>query len=319
MKKLYRQFPAYNKGFLKVSDIHQIYFEESGNPQGNPVIVIHGGPGSKSKPRFRKFFDPKKWRVVLFDQRGCGKSKPLGETKNNTTWDLINDIERIRKHLKVSKWVIFGGSWGSTLSLAYAKKHPTAIAGLILRSIWLCRKKDIRWLLIGKGLRIFFPDLWEWRVKSLEKLGIRVNNPLEQLHQKLFRGTKKEQKLATLIFQNWEGQFLKVDQKPKLMKENEVTEKHIAAKKILMHYVINDCFFKPNQLMKEINKLPKVPMVIIQGRYDVICPIDQAWRLYQALPHAKLEMVPAAGHHSSEPGIADKLIRYTDKFSNQAY
>lgn len=314
MKKPYPQFSSYNESFLKVSPNHEIYYEESGNPKGKPVIVFHGGPGSKSKPKYRRFFNPEKWRIVMFDQRGCGKSKPLGEVEENTTWDLVGDAERIRKHLKIDKWVVFGGSWGSTLGLIYAEKHPSAVRGLILRGIFLCRKRDIDWLMVGKELKRLFPDLWDWRVKNIKKLGIDINNPLKGLYQKLFEGDKKEQRLATTIFENWESQFLKVDQEPKLMKEKDVKETDIASKKILMHYVINNCFFKPNQLMEEIGKLPKVPTVIIHGRYDVICPIEQAWELHKALPKAKFEIIPASGHHSSEEGILSKLVEYTDKF-----
>ena len=314
IKKLYRQFPAYNKDYLQASNIHKVYYEESGNPKGKPVIVLHGGPGSKSKPKYRKFFNPKKWWVVMFDQRGCGKSKPLGEIKDNTTWDLVDDVEQLRKHLAIKKWGVFGGSWGSTLALAYAEKYPESVTELMLRGIWLCRKEDIDWLLVGKDLRRLFPDLWDWRVKNLNKLGIDVFNPLKGLYKKLFNGTKKEQKLATIIFENWEGQFLKVDQKPKLMKVEEVEDSDIASKRILLHYVVNNCFFKPNQLIKDINKLPKVPTAIIHGRYDIICPVDQAWKLQKVLPKAKFEIIPMSGHHSSEDGILSKLIECTDKF-----
>lgn len=315
MKKLFQQVPAYNEGYLKVSPTHEIYFEESGNPKGKSVIVFHGGPGSKSKPKYRKFFNPKKWRVVMFDQRGCGKSKPLGKIKDNTTWDLVEDAEKIRKHLGIEGWVVFGGSWGSTLGLAYSQKYPSVVTGMILRGIWLCRNKDIDWLLKGKELKNLFPDLWDWRVENLEKLGVNTSDLLNNLYSKLFSKDVKEQKLATIIFENWEGQFLKVDQEIKLMKIEEVKKADIASNRILMHYIVNNCFFKQNQLLNDIDKLPNVPTVIIHGRYDVICPVEQAWELHKVLPKARFEIIPASGHHSFEEGILSELVEETERFA----
>lgn len=316
MNKLYKQYPAYNKGYLQVSSIHKIYFEESGNPKGKPVVVLHGGPGSRSKPKYRRFFNPKKWRVIMFDQRGCGKSKPFGEIKDNTTWDLLEDIEKLRKHLKIKMWVVFGGSWGSTLGLAYAEKYPRVITDIILRGIWLCRKKDIEWLFGGEELKRLFPDLWEWRMKALNKIKVGRNDSLKRLFEMLKSKNEKTRKLAATVFNNWEDQFSKVGNTVQLLEPEDIDEKEIQSIKILMHYVINNCFLKENQLIKNAYKLPKVPTVIVHGRYDVVCPLDNAWELKKSIPNAILEIVPGVGHNSSEKGIQEKLIEYTDKFSN---
>ncbi|MFC1600621.1 prolyl aminopeptidase [Patescibacteria group bacterium] len=316
MNKLYKQYTANKKGFLQVSDVHKIYFEESGNPKGKPVIVLHGGPGSRCKPKYRRYFNPRKWRVVMFDQRGCGKSKPLGEIEDNTTWDLVDDIEKLRKYLKISKWLVFGGSWGSTLGLAYAEKYPSVVTGMILRGIWLCRKKDIEWLFGGEALRRLFPDLWERRAGAIKKLGAHDKNSMKILFGMLKGDREKDKKYVSAVFENWEGQFSKVGKAIRLFKQNEMTEREVVSNKMLMHYVLNNCFLQEDQLIKNAKKLPKVPMVIIHGRYDVVCPLDNAWDLKKAIPHATLEIVPGAGHHSSEKGIRDKLIEYADKFSN---
>ena len=315
MRKLYRQFPVRKEGYLKVSDIHRIYYQESGNPEGKPIIVIHGGPGSKSKPKHRKFFNPKKWRVIQLDQRGCGKSKPLGEVKENTTWDLVEDIEKLRKHLKVKKWVVSGGSWGSTLALAYTQTHPEVVEEIILYSIWLCRKKDVDWLIKGDELRRIFPDLFEKREDALKELKIESNHIIEGLHEKLFKGTKKEQKLASLVIDNWEGQFYAVAQKIKLMRYEDVDDELIASNRVLMHYFIDNCFFEENQLLKNARNIRNIRTAIVHGRYDVICPVEQAWELHKKLPNSVLEIALASGHRSNEIRMTDKIIKYTDKFS----
>lgn len=316
MNKLYKQYLAYRKCHLQVSSIHKIYFEEAGNPMGKPVVVLHGGPGSRSKPKYRRFFNPGKWRVIMFDQRGCGKSKPSGEIKNNTTTDLVEDTEKIRKYLKIKKWTVFGGSWGSTLGLAYIEKYPNTVSDIILRGIWLCRKKDIDWLMNGECIKRLFPDLWEWRVNAYKKLGIKEQNDFKALFQKLDSGTDKEKKMTVAIFENWEGQFSKIGKLARLVNPDNSDEKEKFANKILMHYIINNFFLKENELIENAYKFPKVPTVIIHGRYDVICPLDNAWELKKAIPHTEFKIVQLAGHNSSEKGTIDKIIEYTDKFSN---
>ncbi len=315
MNKLYKQFPAFKKGYLQVSDIHNIYFEESGNLKGKPVILFHGGPGSRSKPKHRRFFNPKKWRVIMFDQRGCGKSKPFGEIGENTAWDLIEDAEKIKSHLKIKKWAVYGASWGSTLAIAYAEKYPEVVTELMVSSIWLCRRKDNDWLFYGEGLRRHFPDLWDWRTMALKKLGLPAGFDSKKLFDILINGTEKQKKLVSAVFENWESQFYKVKQPVKLIESEDSKEEDITSNTILLHYLVNNCFFKENQLIKDASKLPKVRIVIIHGRYDVVCPVDNAWNLKKAIPHASLEIIPGAGHHRSERGMKDKIVEYTDKYS----
>lgn len=316
MRKLYRLFPVRKEGYLKVSDLHRIYFQESGTPKGKPVILLHGGPGSKSKPEHRKYFNPKKWRVIQFDQRGCGKSQPSGEIKENTTWDLVEDIEKLRGHLEIKKWVVYGGSWGSTLALAYSETYPKVVDKIILFSIWLCRKKDIDWLVSGDELRRLFPELHEKREHALRNLDIAPNNIIGGLHEKLFKGTKKEQKMTSMILENWEGQFYKVKQGLKLIKHEDVTDEMISNDRISMHYLINNCFFEENQLLNNTSKIKYIKTAIVHGRYDVVCPLEQAWELHKRLPNSVLEIAIASGHHSNEPNTADKIIKFTDKFAS---
>lgn len=315
MNKPYKQYPAYNKGYLPVSSIHKIYFEESGNPKGKPVIIFHGGPGGRSKPKHRKFFNPNKWHVIAFDQRGCGKSKPFGEVRENTTWDLLDDAEKIRRHLKIKKWTVYGASWGSTLAIVYAQMYPHVVTELIVNSIWLCRKIDIEWLYAGEELKRLFPDLWEWRISALKKVGVKEGVNFNVLFKKLNSGTDREKKLVSAIFENWEGQFYKIKQSVNIIRSEDPKGKDILSNKILLHYLLNNCFLKENQLIKNAYKLPKVPTVIIHGRYDVVCPLDNAWDLKKAIPHSQLETIPGAGHYSSEKGTIDKIIEYTDLFS----
>jgi len=314
MRKLYRLFPIRKEGYLKVSDLHSIYFLESGNPKGKPVILIHGGPGSKSKPEHKKFFNPKKWRVIQFDHRGCGKSRPKGEIKENTTWDLVEDIEKLRKHLKIEKWIVYGGSWGSTLALAYSETYPKVVEKIILFSVWLCRKKDVDWLVNGDELKRLFPDLYEKREETLKKLKIAQNSISTGLHEKLFKGTKREQKLVSMILENWEGQFYGVGQRVKLINRGEVTAEMTLNDRILVHYLVNNCFFEENQLLNNVSEIKNIKTVIIHGRYDVVCPFEQAWELHKRLPNSILEIAPASGHHSNEPYMADRIVKYTDKF-----
>lgn len=315
MNKLYEEFQAFNEGYLKVSDLHEIYYEEAGNPHGIPVVVLHGGPGSHCKPKYRQFFNPEKYRVIMFDQRGCGKSIPSGELRENTTQDLVSDIEKLRNHLNISSWMVYGGSWGSTLALVYAETYPSSVKALHLRGIWLCSKQDIDWFIFGNELKRFFTDLWDQRLRVIKELGLENINLLEGLYVKITRGSLTEQQQASLIIENWEGNLLNVGQDIILRKAEEITEYEVIANRILIHYLINNCFLSENQILNNIMKLPKVPSVIIQGRYDMICPFEQAYELHKALPYAVFEIVQNAGHHSTEPGIEEKIVEYTNKFA----
>jgi len=309
--KLYPTSKPFNSGYLQVSKLHKIYYEEVGNPKGKPILFLHGGPGTGTKPKYRKLFNPRKYRAILFSQRGCPKSEPLGEIRENTTWDLVDDIEKLRKHLGIDKWIIFAGSWGSTLGLAYAESHPKHVSGLILRGIWLNRQKDTDWY-FKEGSNRVFPDFWEETQEYMKKY--KSKDPIDLLYKKLTKETKKEQIEATIVTYNFEMNISTLLPLNQIYTKNNIKEEDIAGSRILMHYVKNKAFLTEDQLIKNAHKLKNIPMVLIHGRYDMIAPLDNAWALHKALPHSKLEIVEAAGHHSSEEGLMKKMIEYADKF-----
>ncbi|NET06410.1 MAG: prolyl aminopeptidase [Symploca sp. SIO2B6] len=314
MRELYPLIEPYNQGNLKVSELHTIYFEESGNPEGKPVIFLHGGPGGGSQPKYRQYFDPAKWRVILFDQRGCGKSTPHAELKHNTTWDLVSDIEKLRVKLGIEQWFVFGGSWGSTLSLAYSQTHPQQCRGLILRGIFMLRQKEIQWF-YQQGASYIFPDAWEEYLKPI---------PEEERHDLLGayyrRLTSPEAQVrleAARAWSVWEASTSKLFQDQSLMER--FGDSHFAAAfaRIECHYFINKGFFEPeDQLLQNVDRIRHLPATIVQGRYDVVCPMISAWELHRAWPEAELIVIPDAGHSMSEPGIRNALIEATDKFAS---
>ena len=309
--KLYPTGRAFKREYLRVSPIHRLYLEQSGNPKGIPLVHLHGGPGSASKPRYRKFYNPEKYRIILFDQRGCGKSKPLGEIKENTTWDLVEDMEKIRKHLGIEKWVVVGGSWGSTLALAYTEKYPENVSYLLLRGIFTFRKQEVDWF--TGNAKLFFPDYWEETNQVVPaNLKERMNNYLYSLY--LTNNVKKQLKTVS-NFMKWHQVLGKLI--PDGKKINERTGRDaIASEKILYYYIKNNGFLKEGELIKNADKISNIPTVIIQGRYDMCCPPMTAWELHKKLPKADFYLVPAAGHKADEPGILDKIIEYTNKFSS---
>ncbi|NEO57851.1 MAG: prolyl aminopeptidase [Okeania sp. SIO3B5] len=313
MRELYPPIQPHKRGNLKVSDIHTIYYEECGNPQGKPVVFLHGGPGGGIIPLYRQYFDPKKWRIILFDQRGCGRSTPHAELSQNTTWDLVSDIEKLRVHLSIEKWVVFGGSWGSTLALAYSQTHPENCLGLILRGIFMVRPKEISWF-YQEGASNIFPDAWEEYLKPIpiEERGDLV----KAYYQRLTSADEKVRLEAARAWSIWEGST------SKLIPNSNVSQKFgdsyfaLAFARIECHYFINQCFFEhEEQLLKNVYKIRHIPGVIVQGRYDVICPMVSAWELHKAWPEAEFTVVPDAGHSVSEPGIINALIRATDKLA----
>lgn len=313
MRELYPPIQPYKRGNLKVSDIHTIYYEECGNPQGKPVVFLHGGPGGGIIPLYRQYFDPKKWRIILFDQRGCGRSTPHAELSQNTTWNLVSDIEKLRVHLSIEKWVVFGGSWGSTLALAYSQTHPENCLGLILRGIFMVRPKEISWF-YQEGASNIFPDAWEEYLKPIpiEERGDLV----KAYYQRLTSADEKVQLEAARAWSIWEGST------SKLIPNSNVSQKFgdsyfaLAFARIECHYFINKCFFEQEeQLLKNVYKIRHIPGVIVQGRYDIVCPMVSAWELHKAWPEAEFIVVPDAGHSVSEPGIKDALIRATDKLA----
>lgn len=314
MRELYPPIEPYNDGYLQVSDIHTIYFEESGNPEGKPVIFLHGGPGGGITPMYRQYFDPQKWRIVIFDQRGCGKSKPYAELRENTTWHLVNDIEKLRQYLKIDKWVVFGGSWGSTLSLAYSQTHPQSCKGLILRGIFMLRQKELQWF-YQEGTSYIYPDAWE---KYLQPIPKDERDDLISAYYKRLTSENDEIRLeAAKAWSVWEGSTSKLlpsEETSKRFGEDKFAE---AFARIECHYFVNKGFFQSeNQLLNNVNKIRHLPAVIVQGRYDVVCPMITAWELHQVWPQAEFIVVPDAGHSMTEPGIKSSLLEATDKFSS---
>lgn len=312
MRELYPPIKPYNHGYLQVSDLHTIYFEESGNPQGKPVIFLHGGPGGGITPIYRQYFDPQTWRIVIFDQRGCGKSTPYAELRENTTWDLVSDIEKLRQHLNIDKWVVFGGSWGSTLALAYSETHPERCKGLILRGIFMLRQKELRWF-YQEGTSYIFPDAWK---KYLHPIPENERHDLISAYYK--RLTSKNDKIrleAAKAWSVWEGSTSKLFPSTETMSHFGEDEFAEAFARIECHYFVNKGFFtSENQLLENVDKIRHLPCVIVQGRYDVVCPMVSAWELHQAWPEAELMVVPDAGHSMNEPGIRECLLNATDKF-----
>jgi len=313
MRELYPSLEPYDTGTLQVSDLHTIYYEQSGNPQGKPVVFLHGGPGGGSLPIFRQYFDPAKWRIVIFDQRGCGRSTPHAELRENTTWDLVSDIETLRSHLKISQWVVSGGSWGSTLSLAYSQTHPDLCLGLILRGIFLLRRKEILWF-YQEGASYLFPDAWEDYLKPIP-LDERADL-LSAFYRRLTSDDAQIRQEAARAWSVWEGTTSRLIPDPKSQSRFADAEFADAFARIECHYFINRGFLEPDdQLLQNCDRIRHLPTVIVQGRYDVVCPMTSAWDLHKALPDAELVVVPDAGHSMMEPGICSALIEASDRFA----
>ena len=314
MRELYPPRQPYNEGYLKVSDLHTIHFEESGNPQGKPIVLLHGGPGGGCPPFYRQYFDPEKWRLIMFDQRGCGQSKPHAELQENTTWYLVNDIEKLREHLNIKQWVVFGGSWGSTLSLAYSQTHPDRCKGLILRGIFMLRQKEIRWF-YQEGASYIFPDAWEEYVKP-----IPINERDDMLTAYYKRLTSPDAQIrleAARAWSIWEASTSRLFPDFDLKQRFGTDVFAEAFARIECHYFINKGFLEPeDQLLLNVDRIRHIPAVIVQGRYDVVCPMMSAWELHRAWEEAEFIVVPDAGHSMSEPGIRSGLIEATDKFAN---
>lgn len=310
--QLYPLIEAFKSEMLKVSDLHTIYVEQSGNPNGRPVLFLHGGPGGGTNPEYRRFFDPNHYRIILFDQRGCGKSTPSAELKENTTWDLVNDIEKIREHLNVKDWIVFGGSWGSTLALAYAETHPEKVKGLILRGIFLCRPSEIKWF-YQEGASEIFPDMWE---KYYDFIPENERNDFVTAYYKRLTCDDEELRLkAARLWSQWEASTSKLYVDPHLIESFEDPTHALQFARIECHYFTNNAFFNTNNyLLENINKIKHIPGAIIQGRYDVVCPVKSAWELYKNWPDAKLHIVSDAGHSAHEPGIKKLLIEAADEF-----
>jgi len=313
-RELYPPIEPYRTFRLRVSDLHTLYVEEAGSPDGKPVVFLHGGPGGGIDPVYRRFFDPQRWRIILFDQRGCGRSEPFAELRENTTWALVEDIEKIREELGIARWAVFGGSWGSALALAYAQTHPDRCAALILRGIFTLRQQELQWF-YQEGTSNMFPDAWEGYLAPIppEERG----DLIQAYHKRLTSEDRDTRLTAARAWSVWEGSTSKLLPDPVMASRFGADRFAEAFARIECHYFVNRGFFEPqDQLLRNVAKIRHIPGVIVQGRYDVVCPPVTAWDLHKAWPEADFHIIPDAGHSALEPGIRAKLVEYTDKFAD---
>ena len=310
-KGLYPDNEPFAYGWLPTSGAHEIFYEECGNRDGKPCVILHGGPGGAINPTMRRFFNPAKWRMALFDQRGCGKSRPNASLEDNTTWTLIEDIERLRIHLGVEKWTVFGGSWGSTLALAYAITHPHRVEALVLRGIFLLTQRELRWF-YQEGASMLFPDAWQRFCAPIPEA--ERGDMMAAYHKRLTHSDRRIQAEAAAAWSQWEGDTISIrGPEARPSKFNEI-DFAIAFARIECHFFANGGFFKEdNWILNNIDKIRGIPGWIVQGRFDVVTPMDSAWRLKTAWPEASFDIVWDAGHASTEPGIVDGLVRATDQ------
>jgi len=312
-RKLYPELQPYRMGHLRVPAGHQIYWEECGNPHGKPAVFVHGGPGAGADARSRRFFDPKRYRIVVFDQRGCGRSRPHASLRANTTWDLVADMERLREHLDIERWLVFGGSWGSTLSLAYAQSHPARVTELVLRGIFMLRRRELRWF-YQEGASAIFADRWEPYLAAIPPA--ERGDMMRAYYRRLTGRSRRSAVAAARAWAVWEGStsFLVPDEE-NAAKWGE-DRFALAVARIECHYFVNRGFLKrEDQLLTGVHRIRHIPAVIVQGRYDVVCPMMTAWDLHRAWPEADFRLVPDAGHAALEPGITHELITATDRFA----
>ncbi|BBB31263.1 prolyl aminopeptidase [Neptunomonas japonica] len=315
MRTLYPEIYPYKEHLINVDSQHTLYVEESGNAEGIPVLFIHGGPGGATSGAQRRFFSPEKYRIILFDQRGCGKSTPHASLENNTTQDLINDIEKIRELLSIDAWLLFGGSWGSTLSLLYAQAYPERVSGMILRGIFLAREQDIQWF-YQQGASAIFPDYWQDFICLIPKN--EQGNLLSAYYQRLTSQNEIERMAAAKAWAVWEGRCSTLDPNPNIVDHFADPHTALSIARIEAHYFINQAFIESNQIIENAGKIAHIRTTLVHGRYDMICPIEQAHTLHQVLPNAELHIVRDAGHSSFEAGTIDNLVRATDDFARSS-
>ena len=309
MRDFYPEIEPYRQFTLDVGDGHTLYVEESGNPGGRPILFVHGGPGGGADARSRRFFDPDFYRIVVFDQRGCGRSKPFAETQANTTWHLVADMEKIRESLGIERWALFGGSWGSTLSLAYAEKHPERVTGLVLRGIFLGRETDFDWFYYH-GAPEIYPEHYR---DFLEPVPPEKRDALIPAYQALLDSPDEAvRERAALSWTRWELRASSLLPDEDMIRAYSEPEKAVPMARLEVHYFVNDCFLEPGQLLRDIGRIRQLPGYIVQGRYDMVCPPEGAWALHEAWPEAAFEWVADAGHSALEPGILAALVRATD-------
>lgn len=314
MRNLYPPIKPYVTHTLPVDDPHMLHIEECGNPAGLPVLFVHGGPGAGCEPYHRSFFDPDVYRIVLFDQRGCGRSTPHAELKGNNTQSLVEDMEKIRQHLGIERWVLFGGSWGSTLSLIYAETYPERVLGLILRGIFLCRPEEIRWF-YQEGASRIFPDYWEEFIKPIPES--ERGDLIHAYYQRLSGEDEIARMAAAKAWSVWEGRCATLQPSKSVIDFFSRPFTALSLARIECHYFVNDSFLEPNQILRDASRLSGIPGVIVHGRYDIVCPLENAWALHKAWPASELQIISNAGHAASEPGNVDALIQATQKMSKR--
>ncbi|MEO6186076.1 MAG: prolyl aminopeptidase [Steroidobacteraceae bacterium] len=314
---LYPALRAYRTGRLKVSPVHELYYEESGNPKGKPVVFLHGGPGGGTNPQMRRFFNPKRYRIVLFDQRGCGRSTPHASIEDNTTWDLVADTEKLRALLGIERWQVFGGSWGCTLALAYAQRHPERVTELVLRGVFLLRRSELEWFYQNsEGAASMFPDLWENFVAPIPE--DERYDMMRAYYRRLTSTDARERHAAAQAWSTWEGATSHLRTDPGYVAKFKDADYAAAFARIECHYFVNGGFLDADdQLLRDVPKIRHIPAVIVQGRYDAVCPLRSAWHLHRAWPEASLVIVPDAGHSAFEPGIARALRKATDGYARR--
>ena len=311
-RTLYPDIEPYDSGFLQVSPLHRMYYEQCGNPRGKPVVFLHGGPGAGCNAKSRQFFDPAHYRIVLFDQRGCGRSRPHAELTDNTTWHLVADIERLRAQLDIERWQVFGGSWGSTLALAYAQMHPQRVTELVLRGIFMLRRWELEWF-YQKGCDALYPDAWEQYLAPIPV--VERADLMSAYHRRLISPDPAIRLAAAQAWSVWEGATSFLFQEPAHIASSAADEFALAFARIENHYFVNGGFFEcDDQLLRDAGRLRDIPAVIVQGRYDVVCPARSAWDLHRVWPEADLQIVVDAGHSAFEPGNTHALIEATDRF-----
>ena len=314
MRTLYPELEPYRTHRIAMDGRHELYVEECGNPQGLPAIFLHGGPGAGLAPYHRRFFDPQRYRIVLFDQRGAGRSTPFADLTGNTTWHLVSDIERIREQMEIERWVVFGGSWGSTLALAYAQTHPERVLGLVLRGIFLARPEEIRWYYEEGGASWILPEKWQRYAAPIPAQ--ERTHMLEAYWRRLTSEDAGVQLEAAKAWGAWEGGGITLEESPETEASFAAPEVALSLARIEAHYFRQHAFLEPGQLLRDVAKLRHIPTTIVHGRYDIICPVKNAYDLAAAWPEADFHVV-LAGHAASEPAIADVLIRATDRLADR--
>lgn len=314
MQVLYPDIRNNQEYRLKVDELHTLYVEECGSPEGIPILFVHGGPGSGCNKLDRRFFDPARYRIILFDQRGAGRSSPHAALRNNTAQHLIADMEVIRKHLEVDKWVLFGGSWGATLSLIYAQAFPERVSGLILRGILLCRNKDLQWF-YQKGADRIFPDYWRDFVSAIPQS--ERHNLIRAFYQRLIGSNELAKMGAAKAWALWEGRCSTLRPNPNVVRHFSDLHRALSLARIAAHYFVNQGFLEADQITRNADRLTGIPGMIIHGRYDMVCPLDNATTLHELWPESELHILRDAGHSVYEPGIADALVRATNSMAAQ--